>query len=77
LELGEREFGPHHEATVVLLNSLAMLFHTQGKYANAEPLYKRALAMREKALGPQHPDVAQILNNLVFRSKQRIPNRRI
>ena len=35
----------------------------QGRYAEAEPLYKRALAIREKALGPDHPDVAG-LNNL-------------
>ena len=31
---------------------------TQGRYAEAEPLYQRALAIREKALGPDHPDVA-------------------
>ena len=32
-------------------------------YAEAQPLYKRALAIREKALGPEHPDVAQSLEN--------------
>ena len=37
---------------------------SQGRYAEAEPLYKRALAIREKALGPDHPDVARSLNNL-------------
>ena len=36
----------------------------QGKYDEAEPLYQRALAIREKALGPDHPDVAESLNNL-------------
>ena len=30
----------------------------------AEPLYKRALAIREKILGPAHPHVAASLNNL-------------
>ena len=35
-----------------------MLYSAQGRYADAEPLYKRALAIREKALGPDHPDVA-------------------
>ena len=30
----------------------------------AEPLYKRALAIYEKALGPDHPHVAIHLNNL-------------
>ena len=38
------------------LNNLAS--STQGRYAEAEPLYKRALAIQEKALGPDHPDVA-------------------
>jgi tetratricopeptide (TPR) repeat protein len=28
------------------------------------PLYKRALDIDERALGPNHPDVATILNNL-------------
>ena len=41
-----------------------MLYRTQGKYAEAEPLYKRALAIREKTLGREHPDVAQSLNYL-------------
>src|SRR5262249_39540054 len=31
---------------------------------NAERINKRSLAIREKALGPDHPDVAQSLNNL-------------
>ena len=30
----------------------------------AEPLYKRSLTIREKALGPEHSDVGQIFNNL-------------
>ena len=35
----------------------------QGKLDEAEPLYTRSLAILEKALGPDHPDVAQSLNN--------------
>ena len=34
----------------------------QGRYAEADPLLKRALAIDEKALGPEHPDVGQSLN---------------
>ena len=37
---------------------------TQGKYTEAEPLYKRSLRIREKALGTDHPYVATSLNNL-------------
>lgn len=33
-------------------------------YAEAEPLLKRSLAIDEKVLGPDHPDVAQRLKNL-------------
>ena len=35
-----------------------------GRYAEAEPLYRRSLAIREKQLGRDHPDVATSLNNL-------------
>ena len=46
------------------LNNLAVLYQGTGRYAEAEPLFERALAIREKALGPDHPDVATRLNNL-------------
>ncbi|MBI4641535.1 MAG: tetratricopeptide repeat protein, partial [Candidatus Tectomicrobia bacterium] len=36
----------------------------QGKYNEAEPLFKRVLAILEKTLGSDHPSVAQSLNNL-------------
>ncbi|CAN0192932.1 unnamed protein product, partial [Ectocarpus sp. 12 AP-2014] len=35
----------------------------QGKYEEAEPLYKRSLAIDEKVYGPDHPEVATDLNN--------------
>jgi hypothetical protein len=41
--------------------SLAALYYAQGQYAQAEPLYNRSLAIWEKALGPDHPDVATSL----------------
>jgi hypothetical protein len=41
------------------------LSETKGRYADAEPLYQRSLAIREKALGREHPDVAPTLNNLL------------
>jgi tetratricopeptide (TPR) repeat protein len=46
------------------LNNLAELYRIQGQYPEAEPLYKRSLAIREKAQGADHPDVAESLNNL-------------
>jgi tetratricopeptide (TPR) repeat protein len=46
------------------LNQQAGALYQQGRYTEAEPLYKRALAIWEKALGPDHPELAQSLNNL-------------
>jgi tetratricopeptide (TPR) repeat protein len=43
---------------------LAVLYQAQGQYSKAEPLYQRSLAIREQALGANHPDVATALNNL-------------
>ncbi len=57
-------FGPDDIRLATTLNVLANVYLIQGKYAEAEPLYKRALAIREKALGPEHLVVAQSLNNL-------------
>ena len=36
----------------------------QGKYAEAEPLYRKALAIRQKVLGENHPHTANSYNNL-------------
>jgi tetratricopeptide (TPR) repeat protein len=47
-----------------LLNKAAGYLRDRALFATAEPLYQRALAIWEKALGPQHPDVARSLNNL-------------
>ena len=49
---------------VATLNDQAESYKEEGRYADAEPLYKRVLAISQKALGPDHPDVAQSLNNL-------------
>ena len=40
---------------------LAQLYAGQGKYAEAEPLFKKALAIQEKAI-PEHPDFANTLD---------------
>ena len=36
----------------------------QGKYEEAQPYFERAVAIWEKSLGPEHPQVATGLNNL-------------
>ncbi len=45
------------------LNGLAGLYAEQGKDAEAEPLYQRALHIREQALGPDHPYTREVVRN--------------
>jgi tetratricopeptide (TPR) repeat protein len=45
------------------LNNLAGLYYFQGRYAEAQPLYQRALAIWEKVLGLERPNVATCLEN--------------
>ncbi|NEX12732.1 MAG: hypothetical protein C1942_08635 [Prosthecochloris sp.] len=47
-----------------LLNNMGSYYHGRASYAQAEPLYRRALGIDEKVLGLEHPGVATDLNNL-------------
>jgi len=53
---------PREEATA--LNDLALLLQATNRLSDAEPLYRRALAIDERSYGPNHPEVATNLNNL-------------
>ena len=46
------------------LNNLAGLLQDTNRLGEAEPLYRRALAIDEASYGPDHPNVARDLNNL-------------
>ena len=56
--------GPDHSSVAESLNNLAELYSDQGKFAIAEPLYERSLAIWVKSLGPDHPHVATSLENI-------------
>ena len=51
-------------ADAAALNQQVTQLYNQGRYSEAIPLAQRALALREKALGPDHPDVALSLYTL-------------
>ena len=51
LAVSLKKNGPDHATTAMSLNNLAGLYDNQVKYDLAESLYKRALAIREKAFG--------------------------
>jgi len=59
-------FGPQDLRLGTTLNNLAELYRDQGKYAEAEPLYKRSLVIVVKVLGPEHQYAATNLNNLAL-----------
>lgn len=46
------------------MNLKALAIHGQGRDKEAEPLFKRALAIRENVLGPDHLDTRASLNHL-------------
>lgn len=58
-QVWENTLGPNHPNVARSLFNLAALYHAQGKYAEAELLYKRSLEIRERLLGPSNSDVAQ------------------
>ncbi len=48
------------------LNNLALLYRSQGRLAEAEPLYVQSLALLQKAVGASSPEAAKGLNNLAM-----------
>ena len=64
LAIFEKALGPEHPDVATNLNNLAALYSDQSRYAEAEPLYQQALAIRDWALGhipikgiPKHTDM--------------------
>ncbi len=61
--------GPEHgsadaAAEADALSRKVEALYRSGRYAEAIVLAEKAIALREKALGPEHPDTAKSLNNL-------------
>lgn len=54
---------PGHPKLAQLLSNYATLLRDEGKYAESESLYKRALEVWGNGLYPDHPDVAEKLTN--------------
>lgn len=43
--------------------NLANCLRQQGRYAEAEPLYKQAITVKERAFGPLHSELIPVLEN--------------
>lgn len=59
-------FGEDDLRLALSLNNLAAVYHTQGKYTMAEPLYNRSLDIKQRLLGEEHPEVALNVHNLAI-----------
>lgn len=57
LDIREKELGPDHVDVAASLNNIAVLLKTSGQFEEAEEMYNRSIAIKEKALGPNHPQV--------------------
>ena len=60
----EQSNRPNDPNLASIQNRIANIYFKSGYYTHADPLYKRALEIREKAFGPEHLDVATSLLNL-------------
>ena len=58
LRVAEKNNGPNHPDMSGCLNAKALIYASQGQYPEAEALYLRALAIDEKASGPDSVEVA-------------------
>ncbi len=54
------------EATGRLLNDAGAYLHARAQFTEAKPVLERALAIRERLLGPNHLHTATSMNNLGF-----------
>lgn len=60
------EYGFEFKEATRLLNQAGYYCVERAQYAESETLYLLTLRIREKTLGPEHPDVAGSLNNLAY-----------
>jgi tetratricopeptide (TPR) repeat protein len=66
LSIVTSEFGPEARETATALNNLALTYNYLARYTEAEPLFRRAITIHEKALGKDHLEVATDYNNLAI-----------
>jgi len=52
------ELGPEAGATATVMDELSVVYFSQGRYSEAEPLMERSLAIIERERGSEHWTVA-------------------
>jgi tetratricopeptide (TPR) repeat protein len=56
--------GKEHPDTLTSMNNLATVLRDQGKYEQAEEMYRHALRLRQTVLGKEHPSTLTRMSNL-------------
>jgi tetratricopeptide (TPR) repeat protein len=62
----ERDLGPQHPHTLKAMYSLARVYASQNRYAEAEKLLEHVLAGEDKVYGLSHTDTQITVENLLF-----------
>src|SRR5262245_43022477 len=69
-----RDAWREHTEFATAIRWLACVYRDHARTAEAEPLFKRALAIAESAPGTNHPDVGTRLNNLAGTQGRSFPS---
>lgn len=70
----EHVLGPNHLDLAQSLNNLAALYNDRKMYAKAEPLYERALKIRQQHLNSEHPSIASVITHLALLYRKQVTN---
>lgn len=57
LDMMEAALGANHPEVAACVNNLAVLLKTVGRHEEAQHLYERSIAIKERCMGPTHPQV--------------------
>ncbi|KAI5791005.1 hypothetical protein FPQ18DRAFT_410111 [Pyronema domesticum] len=66
LEVQKQLLGEEHPDTVSSMNNLAINFHAQGRYREAEDLQMKVMETRKRIIGEEHPTTLISIQNLAF-----------
>ncbi|WP_390842559.1 MULTISPECIES: tetratricopeptide repeat protein [Nostoc] len=60
----QRLLGEEHPDVATSYNNLALLYYSQGRYSEAEPLFQKVLEIAELCLGVNHPNIITFRKHL-------------
>ena len=60
----EAKLGAEHPLMATSYNTVGLNLNAQGRYDQAEPLFRKCLEIRKQVLGEDHPDTTTSYNNL-------------